>query len=188
MTTQPTAADHLQQAAAELRRDEHGNWPGTWRAPSQRKMHRPQLERETALVWLLPEAEGRGLPWLRERFPTTRPKRSDLIAFTTDTRGRCIRAWFSRREDQAAYLQMVASGAGTCPIEAVHPPSIQLGQPSQPAHPHLLPALWANIAAAEGTPVELPQPDPEVRSRALVEVERAFWKGIQPEALEQADG
>jgi len=182
MNEQPlTAADHLQQAADELRRDEHGNWPGTWRSPSQKPMNRAALERESEIRWVVPEAEARALPWLRERFTGTRPKRSDLIAFSTDARGRCIRAWFSRAEDRAAYARLLRAGAGTCPLEGVHPPSIAAGQPALPAHPFLLPEMWAHISADEGAPVELPQPAPAAETTKLVEVERAFWRGLRPE-------
>lgn len=183
MNEQPlTAADHLQAAADELRRDEHGNWPGTWRSPSQKRMHRPALEREVQITWVLPEGEARQLPWLRERFPTTRPKRSDLIAYSTDARGRCIRAWFSRPEDQAAYDELLRRGAGTAPIEAVWPPSIAAGRPSQPAHPHLLPLMWQAVAAEEGIPVELPQQEPDPSAEAKVQIlMQAFYRGLRPE-------
>lgn len=184
MTDQPlSAAELLLQAADELHRDEHGNWPSTWRSPSQKRMHRPALEREADIVWVLPEQQARQLPWLRERFPTTRPKRSDLIAYSTDARGRCVRAWFSRPEDRDAYAELLRKGCGTAPIEGVWPPSIQLGHASQPAHPHLLPRLWQAIAAEEGTPVDMRfmQPDPAAESRKLQEIEMAFWAGLRPE-------
>lgn len=184
MTDQPTtAAELLLQAAAELQRcPETGNWPGTWRSPSQRKMNRPALEREATITWLLPEAEARALPWLRERFPSTRPKRSDLIAYSTDARGRCVRAWFSRPEDQHAYERLVRAGAGTAPIEAVHPATIEPGRPAAPAHPFLLPRMWQAIAASEGETVELPE-DIQPSPHKLAEVESSFWQGLRPPRL-----
>lgn len=185
MNNQPmNAADHLQQAADELRRcPETGLWPGTWRSPSQRQMHRPALEREVAITWVLPEAKARQLPWVRERFWSKRPKRSDLIAYSTDSRGRCIRCWLSRPEDRAAYAELLRRGAGTAPIEGVHPPSIAVGRPALPAHPFLLPLMWQAIAAEEGNPIELPQPDQDSSAQKLIEIESAFREGLRPPGL-----
>lgn len=174
-----TAADLLLEAAAELQRDEHGNWPGTWRSPSQRKMNRPALEREATIVWLLPEAESRALPWVRERFWSKRPKRADLIAFSTDNRGRCIRCWLSRPEDRHAYAELLRKGCGTAPIEAVHPPTIAVGQPALPAHPFLLPRMWQAFAASEGEAVELPE-DIQPSPQKSAEIESGFWEGLRP--------
>lgn len=182
MTDQPlTAADLLLQAATELQRcPETGNWPGTWRSPSQRKMNRPALERETGITWLLPEAEARALPWVRERFWSKRPRRPDLIAYSTDARGRCIRCWLSRPEDQQAYERLVRAGAGTAPIEAVHPATIEPGKPAAPAHPFLAPLMYANIAASEGTPVKPPATNMQPSPQKLALIESAFWEGLRP--------
>lgn len=171
-------------AADELRRcPETGNWPGTWRSPSQRKMYRPALEREVAIHWLLPEAEARRLPWVRERFWSKRPKRSDLVAFSADSRGRCVRCWLSRPEDQDAYQRLLQAGAGTAPIEGIHPPTIAVGQPAMPAHPFLLPLMWQAIAASEGSPVELAQlePDPGAEAAKVQILMQAFYRGLAPE-------
>lgn len=180
------AHEQLLAAAAELQRDEHGNWRGTHPSPSQKKMHRPDLEREAEITWVIPEAEARQLPWLRERFLSSRPKRRDLVAYTSDARGRCIRCWFSRPEDQDAYQRLVSQGCGTAPLEAVHPPSIEVGRPALPAHPFLLPKMWAAIAASEGDPVELPAAEPTLASTdgALL----AFWRGLAGLPLEPEVG
>jgi hypothetical protein len=184
MTPTTTAADHMQQAAAELQRcPETGNWPSTWRSPSQKRMHRPALEQEVQITWLLPEPEARQLPWLRERFWGKRPKRPDLIAYSTDARGRCIRCWLSRPEDRHAYAELLRKGCGTAPIEAVHPPTIAVGQPALPAHPFLLPRMWQAIAASEGTPVELPAANMQSTPQKLAEIESAFWEGMRPPRL-----
>ncbi len=175
------AHEHLLAAAAELQRDEHGNWPGTWRSPSQRRQQRPALEREAAITWVMPEAEARAMPWLRERFLATRPKRRDLIGYSTDARGRCIRSWFSRPEDQAAYQRLLRLGCGTAPLEAVHPASIEVGRPAMPAHPFLLPKMWQAIAASEGTPVELPAEAPDDVANAG-QIMRSFWQGLAPDS------
>ncbi len=165
----------------ELQRcPETGNWPGTWRSPSQRRQHRPDLEREACIIWLMPEAEARQLPWLRERFGKPSPRQRGLVARSTTCSGRSIRFWTSTPEDRDAYQRLLQAGAGTAPIEAVWPPSIAAGQPAQPAHPHLLPLMWQAIAAEEGAPVVLPQlePDPAAKVQILMQ---AFWRGLAPE-------
>lgn len=181
MNDQPmTAAGHLHQAAAELQRDEHGNFKGTWRSPSQARAVRDQLSREQRIIWLLPEHEVRSLPWARERFGRPSPHRRGLVAKSIDARGRTVRFWSACEEDQIAYQRLLTMGAGTCPLEAIWPPSILVGQPSQPAHPHILPRLWAAIAAADGELVALPL-EPAPNPLLMKEIERAFWAGLRPE-------
>ena len=86
--------------------------------------------------WANPAADAP--PWLRESFPNRRPPAGRLWAFTTDSRGRVVRAFTADRQSIAAYAELQRQGAGTCPIEAVWPQSIAPGQPAEPAHPYLL--------------------------------------------------
>ncbi|MEB3331154.1 MAG: hypothetical protein VKI83_01495 [Synechococcaceae cyanobacterium] len=185
MTDQPmTAADLLIQAAEELRRcPETGNWPGTWRSPSQRKMHRHDLVREVEVRWLVPEDQGRALPWARERFGRPLRHQRGVIARSMDAAGRAIRFWVARQADLEVYARMLRAGAATCPIEAIAPWTIQPGKPAAPAHPFLVPELWQAIAASEGTPVELPQPDQQAEARKLIEIESAFRDALRPSTL-----
>jgi hypothetical protein len=75
---------------------------------------------------------------LRESFRTRKPTTSALWAFTTDSRGRIVRAFIADQACIAAYAELQANGWGTCPIEAVRPASIAPGQPAEPAHSYLL--------------------------------------------------
>lgn len=70
--------------------------------------------------------------------PQPPPPAGRLWAFTTDSRGRVVRAFTADRQSIAAYAELQRQGAGTCPIEAVWPQSIAPGQPAEPAHPYLL--------------------------------------------------
>jgi hypothetical protein len=181
MNDQPlTAADHLQRAADELRRDEHGNFKSTRPSPSQRPQHRLDLIRETAIVWLIPEDQARALPWARERFGRPLRRQRGLIAKAVDGAGRAVRYWLARAEDLEIYNQMLKAGDATCPIEAIAPWTIAPGKPAAPAHGFLLPELWANIAADEGNPIELPQPDQYSSAQKLIEIESAFRAGLRP--------
>jgi len=178
-----TAADHLQQAADELRRDEHGNFKGTRPSPSQRRQHRLDLMREVEVRWLVPEHEGRALPWARERFGRPLRHQKGVIAKSVDGAGRAIRYWVARPEDLDVYARMLRAGDATCPIEAIAPWTIQPGKPAAPAHAFLLPEMWANIAADEGNPIELPQPEQHLNAQKLIEIESAFRQGLRPGSL-----
>jgi hypothetical protein len=57
------------------------------------------------------------------------------LAYTVDSRGRIVRAFYARLNDLEAYT---SSASATCPIEAVDPLTIVPGQPAEPAHPKLL--------------------------------------------------
>lgn len=180
-----TPADLLIDAACSpevLRDPETGLFPGTYRAPSQDRRHRRRLAEETGIEWLMPEGEARGLPWLRERFMATRPRRSDLVAYSIDARGRCVRCWLSRPEDRAAYDRLLRLGVGTAPLEGVHPPSIEPARPALPAHAFLLPRMWQAIAADEGDPVALPPAEPGLASAD--DLRRPFWRGLAGLPLE----
>lgn len=168
----------------ELRRcPETGNWPGTWRSPSQRRDRAHDLARESSIIWQAPEAEARRLPWARERFGKPSRSQKGLIARSVDGRGRTIRYWVCRPDDRDAYGDLLRKGCGTAPIEAVWPSSIAVGRPAPPAHPHLLPLMWQAIAAEEGHPIELPQlePAPAAEALKLESVMAAFWRGLMPD-------
>jgi hypothetical protein len=103
---------------------------------SCRPRHAEALAREVELRWAKPAAKAP--PWLRESFPSHRPPASRLWAFTVDCRGRVVRAFTADRLSIAAYAELQRQWAGTCPIEAIWPPSIAPGCPAEPAHPHVL--------------------------------------------------
>lgn len=120
--------------------------PRAWPSPSQHAAAGPsiryglkagqRLASEVEVIWLDPAA--RRLPWLREGFWHRRPVGTAVKAYTVDGRGRVVRAFLARDCDLAAYAALLRVGAGTCPIEGIHPPSIAPGVPAEPAHPHLL--------------------------------------------------
>lgn len=97
---------------------------------------RRRLASEVEVIWLDPAAQG--LPWLREGFWHRRPTGSAVKAYTTDSRGRVVRAFLARDCDLAAYADLMRRGCGTCPIEAVDPRTIRPAVPALPAHPGLL--------------------------------------------------
>jgi hypothetical protein len=103
---------------------------------SQNPRNAHHLTREVALEWAKPAAMAP--PWLRESFPNRRPHQSRLWAFTTDSRGRVVRAFTADQASIDAYAELQRRECGTCPIEAVWPPSIVPGQPAEPAHTYLL--------------------------------------------------
>ena len=107
-----------------------------WPSHSQKPKNAPRLAQEVGLVWVKPAAQAP--PWLRESFRRRRPTTSALWAYTTDSRGRIVRAFIADKDSIAAYAELRANGWGTCPIEAVWPPSITPGQPAEPAHTYLL--------------------------------------------------
>jgi hypothetical protein len=107
-----------------------------WPSRSQRPQNAQHLAREVALHW--PRPATKAPPWLRESFPSRRPPATRLWAFTTDSRGRVVRAFTAGRLCIAAYAELQRTQCGTCPIEAVWPPSIAVGQPAEPAHRYLL--------------------------------------------------
>ena len=183
MTDQPlTAADLLLEAAAELQRDEHGNFRGTRPSPSQRRQHRFDLMREVEVRWLVPEHEGRAVPWARERFGRPLRHQKGVIAKSVDGAGRAIRYWVARPEDLEVYARMLRAGDATCPIEAIAPSTIEPGKPAAPAHAFLLPMMLQAIAASEGETVELPE-DIQPSPQKLAEVESSFWQGLRPPRL-----
>jgi hypothetical protein len=49
-----------------------------------------------------------------------------------------VRAFTATKESIAAYAALQREQYGTCPIEAIWPPSIAPGQPAEPAHLYLL--------------------------------------------------
>lgn len=105
-------------------------------ARSEHPRHAKALTKEVELRWLRPIDES---PlWLRESFPRRRPPASRLWAYTTDSRGRVVRAFTAEQQCIAAYAALQLQGNGTCPIEGVWPPSITPGQPAEPAHLYLL--------------------------------------------------
>jgi hypothetical protein len=109
----------------------------TYPSPSQhavevRFRHARRLAAESAVVW---RCDPSAIPWLRERFVNRRRDTPDLLAYTVDSRGRIVRAFYARPECLAAYA---SSASATCPIEAVDPLTIVAGQPAEPAHPKLL--------------------------------------------------
>jgi hypothetical protein len=109
----------------------------TFPSPSQRAVaysssHARLLAAESAVVW---NCDPSAIPWLRERFVNRRRDTPDLLAYTIDSRGRIVRAFYARPECLAAYA---SSSSATCPIEAVDPLTIVPGQPAEPAHPKLL--------------------------------------------------
>jgi hypothetical protein len=178
----PITTEALLAAVAELQRDEDGNWPGTHPSPSQRRQNRYLLMNEREIVWLLPEPEAKRLRWARERFGKPLRRERGMIAKSIDGRGRAVRYWTARPNDLETYAAMLKRGNCTCPIEAIWPPSIEAGQPAMPAHPFLAPELWANIAAAEGTPIELPAEAPDDVANAG-QIMRSFWQGLAPDSL-----
>lgn len=98
--------------------------------------HAAALTREVALHWAKPPSEA---PlWLRESFPNRRPPAGRLWAYTTDSRGRVVRAFCANQDSIAAYAELQRQRNGTCPIEGVWPPSITPGRPAESAHPYLL--------------------------------------------------
>lgn len=118
-------------------------------ARSSREDWAPLLAREVSVRWLKPH--GLDLPWLRETRGTIRSCGSATFAITIDSRGRVARVFNARRDDLAAYAAGFGrcSGAAgapmTCPLEGVSPRSIQVGQPSEPAHRMLSALCGAGI-------------------------------------------
>jgi hypothetical protein len=113
----------------------------TFPSPSQRAAElgsrdARRLAAEASVIWR--DAAARDLPWLRERFINRRSDAPELLAYTVDSRGRIVRAFYARPECQAVYARGFADGRLTCPIEAVDPLTIVAGQPAEPAHPKLL--------------------------------------------------
>ena len=109
-------------------------------APSWDPLHADALAREVAIHRLPisrargPWPEGRPI-WGRERF-CHRRSALGLLAYSTDSRGRMIRGWFSNPADHAAYA---IGGSGTfgpitCPIEAVALELLAPGCPGIPGH------------------------------------------------------
>lgn len=147
-----TTADHLQAAADALRRNEFGLWPEIH--PSRSMKRRADLAAEVELQWLDPQ--GLSMAWLRESFPYECPEGSHVRALTLNRQGRVVRAFTASDAAIAAYGEGLREGITTCPLEAVVPWTIAVGEPALPAHALLLPALWANLAAAEGMPVDPP--------------------------------
>jgi hypothetical protein len=49
-----------------------------------------------------------------------------------------VRAFTADQASIDAYAELQRKHYGTCPIEAVWPPSIATGQPAEPAHLYLL--------------------------------------------------
>lgn len=86
------------------------------------------------------------------------------------------RYWIARPNDLETYAAMLKQGNATCPLEAIWPASIEVGQPAMPAHPLLTPELWANIAAAEGNPVVLPVEHEHLG--AADDLMQPFWRGL----------
>ena len=132
---------------------------GVWPTPSWRPENRTRLADEMKLVWLL---EGESDPhWVREFVLPTGCEPLDgtaLAGYTLDTHGDQVRAWLVSDQSMTAYRQLQASGAGTCPIEAVLPWTLHEGLPSLPAHlcggqnpyhasPEALMQFWAMLAA-----------------------------------------
>jgi hypothetical protein len=111
-------------------------------APSWDPRNAAALAREVEIHYLhVTPAKGRtpwppgGPAWGRERFCHRRTA-AGMLAYSTDSRGRIIRGWFSNPTDHAAYA---AGGSGsfgpiTCPIEAVVLEHLQPGVPGIPAH------------------------------------------------------
>ena len=111
-------------------------------APSWDPLHADALAREVAIHQLpITSAKGRtawpngGPIWGRERF-CHRRSALGLLAYSTDSRGRMIRGWFSNPADHAAYA---IGGSGTfgpvtCPIEAVALELLAPGCPGIPGH------------------------------------------------------
>lgn len=77
-----------------------------------------------------------GPTWGRERFCCRRRTAAGLVAYSTDSRGRIIRGWFTNPTDHAAYA---AGGGGmpgplTCPNEGVWLELLAPGLPGFPGH------------------------------------------------------
>lgn len=106
-------------------------------SPSQQAvlLGSPDAQRLAAEIAVICRCHPSAIPWLRERFVNRRRDTPDLLAYTVDSRGRIVRAFYARPECLAAYAR---STSATCPIEAVDPLTIVPGQPAQPAHPKLL--------------------------------------------------
>jgi hypothetical protein len=92
-----------------------------------------RLAAEVSVIWRFINFDR--LPWLRERFVNRRHDTPDLMAYTINSRGRIVRAFYARLNDLEAYA---SSALATCPIEAVDPLTIVPGKPAEPAHPKLL--------------------------------------------------
>ena len=106
-------------------------------SPSQQAalLGSPDARRLAAEVRVIWPCNFDRVPWLRERFVNRRRDTPDLMAYTIDSRGRIVRAFYARLNDLEAYAR---SASATCPIEAVDPLTIVPGQPAEPAHPKLL--------------------------------------------------
>ena len=128
------AGNHSQTLPAQYCADHAGGV--LWPSHSQEPKYAHRLAQEVALHWVKPQAQAPG--WLRESFRTRKPTTSALWAFTTDSRGRIVRAFIADRACIAAYAALQRLECGTCPIEAVRPASIALGLPAEPAHSYLL--------------------------------------------------
>ena len=97
-----------------------------------RGLDRWRPEKEKQIRWNLPPDEALSLPWVRECIGN-HPRPFNLIAKATDGRGKALRTWYLRKDDLEVYAEL-----GTCPSEAIYPPSIALGIPTEPALPHLV--------------------------------------------------
>jgi hypothetical protein len=109
-------------------------------SPSQQAalLGSPDARRLAAEVRVIWRSNFDRVPWLRERFVNRRRDAPELMAYTIDSRGRIVRAFYARSECLLAYAEGFAAGRCTCPIEAVDPLTIVPGQPAEPAHPKLL--------------------------------------------------
>lgn len=105
------------------------------------------LSREKSVRWFVANDLLSQIPWVREALgprhypcPDLLPllidqKKSIVIAKTysgENGRGRILRTFYLRAGDIDAYSKI-----GTCPVEAVHIPSIRIGEPSDPAFPYI---------------------------------------------------
>lgn len=101
---------------------------------SAQPRHAARLAAEMDLVWLQPLDR---FPWLREVFHSPMALweiDGATVAFTVDAAGRACREFRCSERSVAAYADLAASGAGTCPLEAVLPASVAIGEPAQAAH------------------------------------------------------
>lgn len=104
-------------------------------APSAKLENRKAVKSETQIVWNCQESEVRSLPWVRESFSQAYGRKphevGSWLAYSINDKGQKIRHWWHRKTDFSDYAEL-----GTCPLEAVFPLSIELGEPSLPALPY----------------------------------------------------
>jgi hypothetical protein len=108
----------------------------------------PDLERLSAEVRIIHCGDAEWRPWAREVFVRRKSDTSrygrELIAYSVNSAGRIIRAWYLTEVDQIEFDQILKSKCNkpvdNCPIQAAWLATIAPGVESEPAWAYLRPA------------------------------------------------